>query len=175
MCLSGAHLRFWALPWRSWQRPRAQTRNHILGVRAQGPGPAGRPGTSCFPVRPVRRPCPQEPWGERVHWGWDAGQSWAALGEGVVGAEKVLKGPAWLLSLLQCHPARELVVHAATLFGDLHSFMKQALDQAEATQALWHTLSSRLRVRVWPEGHQGRSFVGQEPLGGFPIWKRAGG
>ncbi|XP_015423803.1 PREDICTED: ALS2 C-terminal-like protein [Myotis davidii] len=44
-----------------------------------------------------------------------------------------------------CHPARELVVHAATLFGDLHSFMKQALDQAEATQALWHTLSSRLR------------------------------
>ncbi|XP_014396003.1 PREDICTED: ALS2 C-terminal-like protein isoform X8 [Myotis brandtii] len=45
----------------------------------------------------------------------------------------------------ECHPARELVVHAATLFGDLQSFMKQALDQAEATQALWHTLSSRLR------------------------------
>lgn len=43
------------------------------------------------------------------------------------------------------HPARELVVHAAALFGDLQSFMKQALDQAEATQALWHTLSSRLR------------------------------
>nr|XP_031326023.1 ALS2 C-terminal-like protein isoform X3 [Camelus dromedarius] len=42
-------------------------------------------------------------------------------------------------------PARELVVHAATLFGNLQSFMRQALDQALATQALWHTLSSRLR------------------------------
>uniref|UniRef100_A0ABI8ASF5 Alsin-like PH-like domain-containing protein n=1 Tax=Felis catus TaxID=9685 RepID=A0ABI8ASF5_FELCA len=43
------------------------------------------------------------------------------------------------------HPTRELVVHAATLFGNLESFMRQALDQATATQALWHALSSRLR------------------------------
>ncbi|XP_029774362.1 ALS2 C-terminal-like protein isoform X2 [Suricata suricatta] len=43
------------------------------------------------------------------------------------------------------HPTRELVVHAATLFGNLESFMRQALDQATATQALWHTVSSRLR------------------------------
>ncbi|XP_058583181.1 ALS2 C-terminal-like protein [Neofelis nebulosa] len=43
------------------------------------------------------------------------------------------------------HPTRELVVHAATLFGNLECFMRQALDQATATQALWHTLSSRLR------------------------------
>nr|XP_012626502.1 ALS2 C-terminal-like protein isoform X2 [Microcebus murinus] len=43
------------------------------------------------------------------------------------------------------HPARELVVNAATLFGNLESFMRQALDQAVATQALWHTLSSRQR------------------------------
>lgn len=85
-----------------------------------------------------------------------------------MGPEKVLKGPAWLLCPLQCHPARELVVHAATLFGDLQSFMKQALDQAEATQALWHTLSSRLRVRVWPESHQGRSFVGTGACGWLP-------
>ncbi|XP_014646870.1 PREDICTED: ALS2 C-terminal-like protein isoform X1 [Ceratotherium simum simum] len=43
------------------------------------------------------------------------------------------------------HPTRELVVHTTTLFGDLQSFMRQALDQAVATQALWHTLSSRPR------------------------------
>ncbi|XP_036723870.1 ALS2 C-terminal-like protein isoform X4 [Balaenoptera musculus] len=43
------------------------------------------------------------------------------------------------------HPARELLVHAATVFGNLQSFMRQELDQAMATQALWHTLSSRLR------------------------------
>ncbi|XP_047700627.1 ALS2 C-terminal-like protein [Prionailurus viverrinus] len=43
------------------------------------------------------------------------------------------------------HPTRELVVHAATLFGNLESFMRQALDQATTTQALWHALSSRLR------------------------------
>ncbi|CAK7292755.1 ALS2 C-terminal-like protein [Vulpes lagopus] len=43
------------------------------------------------------------------------------------------------------HPTRELVVHTATVFGNLQSFMRQALDQAMATQALWHTLSSRLR------------------------------
>lgn len=45
-------------------------------------------------------------------------------------------------------PARELVVHATTCFGDLQSFMKQALDQAVATQALWDTLSSKLRVAL---------------------------
>uniref|UniRef100_A0A8B7WDP4 Probable threonine protease PRSS50 n=1 Tax=Castor canadensis TaxID=51338 RepID=A0A8B7WDP4_CASCN len=43
------------------------------------------------------------------------------------------------------HPAQEMVMHAVTLFGNLQSFMGQALDQAVATQALWHTLSSRLR------------------------------
>ncbi|XP_077934950.1 ALS2 C-terminal-like protein isoform X3 [Halichoerus grypus] len=43
------------------------------------------------------------------------------------------------------HRTRELVVHAATLFGNLQSFLRQALDQALATQALWHSLSSRLR------------------------------
>lgn len=53
---------------------------------------------------------------------------------------------------LQCHPTRELVIHAAGLFGDLQSFMRQELDQAMATQALWPTLSSRLRVSSTPEG-----------------------
>ncbi|XP_035886319.1 ALS2 C-terminal-like protein [Phyllostomus discolor] len=43
------------------------------------------------------------------------------------------------------HPARELVVRTASLFGSLQSFLRQALDQAEATQALWRTLSSRPR------------------------------
>ncbi|XP_045153634.1 ALS2 C-terminal-like protein [Echinops telfairi] len=43
------------------------------------------------------------------------------------------------------HPTRKLVVHAATLFGNLQSFMSQALDEAMATEALWPTLSSRLR------------------------------
>uniref|UniRef100_A0A8D1HK10 ALS2 C-terminal-like protein n=1 Tax=Sus scrofa TaxID=9823 RepID=A0A8D1HK10_PIG len=42
------------------------------------------------------------------------------------------------------HPSRELVVHAAELFGNLQSFMSQELDQAMATQALRHTLSSRV-------------------------------
>ncbi|XP_062056695.1 ALS2 C-terminal-like protein [Lepus europaeus] len=42
-------------------------------------------------------------------------------------------------------PARELVVRAAVLFGNLEAFLRQALDQAVATQDLWHTLSSRLR------------------------------
>ncbi|KAJ1069326.1 hypothetical protein K5549_014276 [Capra hircus] len=45
----------------------------------------------------------------------------------------------------ECHPTRELVIHAAGLFGDLQSFMRQELDEAMATQALWPTLSSRLR------------------------------
>ncbi|XP_047628204.1 ALS2 C-terminal-like protein isoform X2 [Phacochoerus africanus] len=42
------------------------------------------------------------------------------------------------------HPSRELVVHAAELFGNLQSFMSQELDQAMATQALRYTLSSRV-------------------------------
>ncbi|XP_022353992.1 ALS2 C-terminal-like protein [Enhydra lutris kenyoni] len=55
-------------------------------------------------------------------------------------------------SVTEPHPARELVVHAAALFGNLQSFMRQALDQALATQALWHSLSSRLRdVLCTPE------------------------
>lgn len=37
-------------------------------------------------------------------------------------------------------------MNAVTLFGNLQSFMKQALDQAAATQALWHTLRGRPRV-----------------------------
>ncbi|XP_036075208.1 ALS2 C-terminal-like protein isoform X2 [Rousettus aegyptiacus] len=48
-------------------------------------------------------------------------------------------------SLGEHHPTRELVVHAATVFGDLQSFMRQELDQAVATQALWQALSSRQR------------------------------
>lgn len=67
--------------------------------------------------------------------------------------ERRAKGliPCLLLSyhpelFLQCHPARELVVHAATIFGNLQSFMKKALDEAVATQTLWPTLSSRVRV-----------------------------
>ncbi|XP_075405089.1 ALS2 C-terminal-like protein [Tenrec ecaudatus] len=51
-------------------------------------------------------------------------------------------------TILENHPARELVVHAATLFGNLQSFMSQALDEAKATQALWPTLSSRLRDKL---------------------------
>lgn len=42
-------------------------------------------------------------------------------------------------------------MHAATLFGNLQSFMRQVLDQALATQALRHSLSSRLRVSVRPD------------------------
>ncbi|KAL1782220.1 hypothetical protein HispidOSU_020780 [Sigmodon hispidus] len=43
------------------------------------------------------------------------------------------------------HPAQKLVMHAVTLFENLQSFMMQALDQAVATQALWHSLNSRVR------------------------------
>ncbi|XP_029418055.1 ALS2 C-terminal-like protein isoform X2 [Nannospalax galili] len=43
------------------------------------------------------------------------------------------------------HPAQKLVMHAVTQFENLQSFMGQALDQAVATQALWHSLNSRLR------------------------------
>lgn len=47
------------------------------------------------------------------------------------------------------------MVHAATVFGDLQSFMRQELDQAVATQALWQALSSRQRVSSRPEGRSG--------------------
>lgn len=57
------------------------------------------------------------------------------------------------------------MVHATTLFENLQSFMRQALDQAMATQGLWRTLSSRLRVSLRPEGGQGRGSVGQGPAG----------
>lgn len=65
----------------------------------------------------------------------------------------------------QPHPARELVVHAATLFGNLQSFMRQALDQALATQALWHSLSSRLRVSLGPDASgKGSAGLAVPPL-----------
>lgn len=67
--------------------------------------------------------------------------------------------PPWLLRPLQHHPSRELVVHAAALFGDLQSFMRQELDQAVATQALWHALSGRQRVSLRPEGRSGDCWV----------------
>ncbi|XP_007949975.1 ALS2 C-terminal-like protein [Orycteropus afer afer] len=57
-------------------------------------------------------------------------------------------------TLREHHPARELVVHAATLFGNLQSFMRQALDQAVVTQALWPTLSSRLRDVLCTPAHR---------------------
>lgn len=52
------------------------------------------------------------------------------------------------------HPTRELVVNAVTLFGNLQSFMKQELDQAVATQALWHTLRGRLRDVLCTPAHR---------------------
>ncbi|NIG60160.1 ALS2 C-terminal-like protein [Pontoporia blainvillei] len=52
------------------------------------------------------------------------------------------------------HPTRELLVHAGTVFGNLQSFMRQELDQAMATQALWHTLSSRLRDVLCTPAHR---------------------
>lgn len=51
-------------------------------------------------------------------------------------------------------------MHAATLFGNLQSFMRQALDQALATQALWHSLSSRLRVSLGPDAWSGKGPAG---------------
>nr|XP_035131048.2 ALS2 C-terminal-like protein isoform X1 [Callithrix jacchus]XP_035131049.2 ALS2 C-terminal-like protein isoform X1 [Callithrix jacchus]XP_035131050.2 ALS2 C-terminal-like protein isoform X1 [Callithrix jacchus] len=52
------------------------------------------------------------------------------------------------------HPTQELVVNAITLFGNLQSFMKQALDQATATQALWHTLRGRPRDVLCTSAHR---------------------
>lgn len=49
-------------------------------------------------------------------------------------------------------------MHAAELFGNLQSFMSQELDQAMATQALRHTLSSRVGVSLRPEGWSGKGF-----------------
>lgn len=49
-------------------------------------------------------------------------------------------------------------MHAVTLFGNLQSFMRQALDQALATQALWYNLSSRVRVSLGLWESQGRGF-----------------
>lgn len=72
--------------------------------------------------------------------------------------------------LPQNHPAQELVMRAVTLFGNLQSFMKQALDQAVATQALWHGLSSRLRVSLglWDSRGSGLLRIGCEAvLGGL--------
>lgn len=57
------------------------------------------------------------------------------------------------------------MVHAITLFGNLQSFMRQALDQAVTTQVLWRTLSSRPRVSSRPEDGQERDSVGQGPAG----------
>ncbi|XP_008571877.1 PREDICTED: ALS2 C-terminal-like protein [Galeopterus variegatus] len=94
---------------------------------------------------------------------------WGVSSEGSVGAAlaQALRQPLthhlqqYVLLLLKLadaigehHPARELVVHAATHFGDLQSFTRQALDQAVATQALWHTLSSRLRDVLCTPAHR---------------------
>lgn len=71
-------------------------------------------------------------------------------------------------------------MEAVTLFENLQSFMSQALDQAVTTQALWHSLSSRMRVSLGLWDSQGRGFhIGYEAVLGdlsssrlsFPIWK----
>lgn len=72
-------------------------------------------------------------------------------------------------------------MRAVTLFGNLQSFLRQALDQAVATQALWYSLNSRARVSLGLWDSQGRGFyTGCEAgLGdlraalclSFPIWK----
>lgn len=78
------------------------------------------------------------------------------------------------------------MVHATTLFENLQSFMKQELDQAMATQALWLTLSSRPRVSSWPEGLSGTGFRRAAACWvaravcctlclSFPVWKWGGG
>ncbi|XP_030618288.1 ALS2 C-terminal-like protein isoform X2 [Delphinapterus leucas] len=54
----------------------------------------------------------------------------------------------------ESHPTRELLVHTVTIFGNLQSFMRQELDQAMATQALWHTLSSRQRDVLCTPAHR---------------------
>uniref|UniRef100_A0A8C7EWH9 ALS2 C-terminal like n=1 Tax=Neovison vison TaxID=452646 RepID=A0A8C7EWH9_NEOVI len=73
-------------------------------------------------------------------------------------------------SVTEPHPARELVVHAATLFGNLQSFMRQALDQALATQALWHSLSSRLRVSLGWDSPAHRKAEGSVWAGPWVTW-----
>ncbi|XP_005383490.1 PREDICTED: ALS2 C-terminal-like protein isoform X3 [Chinchilla lanigera] len=51
------------------------------------------------------------------------------------------------------HPAQELVMNATILHGNLQSFLQQALDQAAATQALWHSLSSRPKDLLCTPAH----------------------
>ncbi|XP_063117128.1 ALS2 C-terminal-like protein isoform X5 [Cavia porcellus] len=57
-------------------------------------------------------------------------------------------------TLRKHHPAQELVINAITLYGNLQSFLQQALDQAVATQALGHSLSSRLKDALCTPGHR---------------------
>lgn len=58
------------------------------------------------------------------------------------------------------------MLHAVSLFGNLQSFVRQALDQAVATQALWHSVSSRLRVSLGLWDSQGRGLF-HAVLGGL--------
>lgn len=88
-------------------------------------------------------------------------------------AQHVQKYVLLLLSLRdtldKCHPAQELVMHAVTLFGNLQSFMRQALDQAVATQALWHSLSSRLRDVLCSPTHRLLQDSQDIPVGVTPL------
>ena len=79
------------------------------------------------------------------------------MGQGRAGAVipewgKVLTSPRPCGSVPpQCHPTRELVIHAASLFGDLQSFMRQELDQAMATTKPPSTLTqaSTIPASLW--------------------------
>jgi hypothetical protein len=148
------------VPW--WNSGDPQSR-HVLGVRTQGlratlkESPNGPNFSESIPL-PNRRGAVRE---KRADFG---------LGLGLLTRAEARPLPAqlsqgggrfqscpWILTicpilLSQGHPAQEMVMHAVTLFGNLQSFMGQALDQAVATQALWHTLSSRLRVSWSLEG-----------------------
>ncbi|XP_038611708.1 ALS2 C-terminal-like protein isoform X4 [Tachyglossus aculeatus] len=48
------------------------------------------------------------------------------------------------IALPQGDPGRELVAQAAQQFGNLQTYLAQALDDASATQALWKTLGPKL-------------------------------
>lgn len=149
-------LRYLVLPrWRR-QKPTEQTWNHTLSVGTQGLGPAGGHGMVLTPGMHLRTGCFSE--AELVG---NGGELWfrcrPGLGQPSQGGGRFCSVPCPSCSVpLQRHPARELVVQATTVFGNLQSFMKQALDQAVATQAVWHTLSSRPRVRARPEQWSGR-------------------
>lgn len=93
MCLSGAHLRFLALPWRSWQRPRAQTRNHILGVRAQGPGSAGAAWNVLLPCETCAPATPQGAVGRKGALGLRRRPELGSPGEGGGGAREGSERP----------------------------------------------------------------------------------